>query len=100
MTPIVLQDELINDASNDNPVVGLKGSLSLKDRFKYRLSRMLGKQVVIPEANDSETLHIYIGSGSGSTSSTTAFDDRTRRFIEDLQNGLRNIAWCSNEGKH
>ncbi|KAJ4378822.1 hypothetical protein N0V86_005695 [Didymella sp. IMI 355093] len=99
MAPIVLQDELINDASNDNPVVGLKGSLSLKDRFKFCLSRMLGKPVVIPEATDSETLHIYIRSRSGSTSSTTAIDDRTCKFIGELQDGLRKIAWCSNESK-
>jgi hypothetical protein len=99
MAPVILQDELINDASNDNPVAGLKGSLSIKERFKYRLSRLLGRIVTVSDAPDSQSINIYVAPKRGAPSSTKAEDDRARKFITELQDALRRIAWCSAEGK-
>ncbi|KAJ4340320.1 hypothetical protein N0V87_002612 [Didymella glomerata] len=97
MAPVILQDELINDASNDNPVAGLKGSLNIKERFKYRLSRLLGRIVTVSDAPDSQSINIYVAPRRGAPSSTKAEDDRARKFITELQDALRRIAWCSAE---
>ncbi|KAF3053645.1 hypothetical protein E8E11_010133 [Didymella keratinophila] len=96
MAPAIPHDELINDASNDNPVAGLKGTLSLKERFKFRLSRMLGSTVAVTEADD-QTLHIYIGPKTSSKSSIMTGDDKIGKLVEELQEALRKLAWCSAE---
>ena len=95
---MIMQDELIDDSKNDNPVAGLKGSLSLKDRFKYRLSRMTGRAVAVKEATAAQTISIYFGPTRGATSSTTMYDDGTRKFAEDLQCAMQDTA-RSNDGK-
>jgi hypothetical protein len=88
MAPIVMQDELIDDSIIDVPVAGLKGTLSLRERFKYRLGRMLGRTVAVLE-NKNTTINIYIGPAEGSI---PVYVERTRKFIEDLQCALRDIA--------
>lgn len=98
MAPAIPHDELINDASNDNPIAGLKGTLSLKNRFKHRLGCMLGSTVTVTEAND-QTLHIYISPKTGSKSSIMVGDDIIRKFVAGLQDVLRKLARCSAEGK-
>ena len=98
MAPAIPHDRLINDASNDNPVAGLKGTLSLKDRFKYRLGYMLGSTVTVTEADD-QTLHVYISLKTGSKSSIMVGDAKIRKFVAELQDALRKLAWCSAEGK-
>ena len=95
MARTVTRDELINDARNDNLVVGLTGLLSLKDRFKYRLSYVLGRTIIVTQEEDG-SLHIYVGL---KTDSRSLGDDKTREFILNLQDLLQKIARCSNEGK-
>jgi hypothetical protein len=98
MAPAIPHDELINDASNDNPIAGLKGTLSLENRFKHRPGCMLGSTVTVTEANN-QTLHIYISPKTGSKSSIMVGDDTIRKFVAGLQDALRKLARCSAEGK-
>ena len=88
MASIVMPDEFIDDSINDILVAGLKGTLSLQERYKYRLGRMLGRAVAVIENNDI-TINIYIGPAKGST---PVYDEHTRTFIKDLQCTLRDIA--------
>lgn len=99
MARLTLQDIHINDATNDIPTVGLKGSLDLRDRFKYRLGRMLGATVTVTEAEDPKTLNVYIAPKQGVVK-PMVINDVTRRFVTDLQHALRGIACCSGEGEH
>ncbi|KAF1926524.1 uncharacterized protein M421DRAFT_6807 [Didymella exigua CBS 183.55] len=80
MPLIMPKDELISDLNNDNPVVGLKGTLSLKGRFKDRLSRLLGRAISLSDADSSQPLHIYVGSKSRSSASNTMHDGQVRKF--------------------
>ena len=96
MAPMIMQDELIDDSTNVVPAAGLNCSLSLQDRFKYRLGRMLGKPVAVIESEDSSTISIYIGPVMRSAQATFSYAERTRKFTEDLQCSLRDIANSSN----
>lgn len=93
-------DELIDDSNNDNPVAGLNGTIRLRDRFRYRLSRLLEKDVSVSEANEFQPLHIYVGSKACSTPATRIYDDHTHEFTRSLQIAMRNIARCADEGKN
>ncbi|KAJ4357052.1 hypothetical protein N0V95_002790 [Ascochyta clinopodiicola] len=92
MTPIHAHDELIDDSKSEIPVIGLKGSLSLKDRFMSRLGRLLNAEAVAPEVNDSRTVSIYIKPLAGFAKGEAVYDERIRDFVEDLQRALREVA--------
>lgn len=94
MASITLQYDLTDDSSNDNPVAGLR------DRFRIRLGRMLGTTVTVPEAQDSQTINIYVAPKQSAASSTTMDGDQMQRLIEKLQDTMQEIAWSSTEGEH
>lgn len=96
MASNIMPDELVDDSSKDIPVTGLKGSLSLKDRFRFRLSRLLNADVIVPEVKDSQTVNIYIKPSTGFPSPTMTRDDRTEDFTKNIQSAMRNVAKSEN----
>ncbi|UPX18375.1 uncharacterized protein EKO05_0008677 [Ascochyta rabiei] len=92
MAPIHVQDELIDDSSSEIPVIGLKGSLSLKDRFISRLGRLLNAEVVAPEVEGSQTVSIYVMPSACFVKRDTVYDKRVRGFVNDIQRALRDVA--------
>lgn len=87
--PAIIADELVDDSKNDTPVVGLKGSLRLRDRFTYRLSCLTGAEVTVPESNDSHEINVYMTLPPSSLKSVV---EATGKFAKDLQAELRHIA--------
>ncbi|KAH6642492.1 hypothetical protein C7974DRAFT_447082 [Boeremia exigua] len=97
MASLTRQDELIDDSKNDNPVEGLKGSASLKDRFTFRLSRLLGRNVTVKQI--TKEIRLHIGPLRGAATSTATYDKRIREFARDLQATMRRIARSTDENE-
>ncbi|KAB2099321.1 hypothetical protein AG0111_0g12495 [Alternaria gaisen] len=57
---ILIAEDLIDHSTGIVPMRGLKSALSLKDRFARRLSKMLGAEVDIQQADNANAMAIYL----------------------------------------
>lgn len=87
-----MSDELIDDSSTDIPALGLNGSLSLKDRFKFRLSRLLNADIVVVEVKDPKSVIVYIKPSADSPSTILKYNKRVQNFTKDIQYAMRGIS--------
>jgi len=58
-TAFIVQD-LTDDATDIIPVIGLKTSMSLKNRFIGRLGELIGQEMTLEEIERNESIKIHI----------------------------------------
>jgi len=89
---IFVEEDLIDDSTGVVPTKGLGISLSLKDRFLRRLSKMLGTAANIREAPNVNAMDIFLARDKQSARPDIALDEALRKFVRELEDGLAAVA--------
>ncbi|KAI4620715.1 uncharacterized protein J4E87_007043 [Alternaria ethzedia] len=89
---IFVEEDLIDDSTGIVPTKGLGITLSLKDRFLRRLSKMLGTAANIREAPNVNAMDIFLTKDKQSHRPNIALDEGLRKFVRELEDGLAAVA--------
>ncbi|KAH8623125.1 hypothetical protein IG631_22282 [Alternaria alternata] len=97
---IFIAEDLIDDSTGIFPMRGLKSPLSLKDRFARRLSKMLGAEVDIQQANNSNAMEIYLTRSRSTARVRIGLDNELRKFLRAIEDPLASIATHADGPQH
>ncbi|KAI4914497.1 hypothetical protein J4E85_010560 [Alternaria conjuncta] len=89
---IFVEEDLIDDSTGIIPTKGLGITLSLKERFVRRLSKMLGTAANIREAPNVDAMDVFLTRDKQSPRPNIALDEGLRKFVRELEDGLAAVA--------
>ncbi|CAN9341890.1 unnamed protein product [Alternaria alternata] len=97
---ILGKEDLIDDSTGVIPMRGLKTELSLKDRFARRLSKMLGAETDIQQANNDNTINIYLTRSRPTNQVRISLNNELRKFVQAMEAVLASIAKNADGPQH
>lgn len=89
---ILGKEDLIDDSTGVIPMRGPKTELSLKDRFARRLPKMLGAETDIQQANNDNTINIYLTRSRPTNQVRISLNNELRKFVQAMEAALASIA--------
>lgn len=87
MVHLTLDEILVDDSTDIVPGIGLKGQYHLDDRFAHRLELFTNAKVTMRRDNLTVSIYMFLPG-----TSLPSYLSHTKKFAEDLQSFVRQIA--------
>jgi hypothetical protein len=90
--PMVIEDDMTDDASDIVPMTGLNTPMPLSTRFINRLAKMTAASVKLAEDEKKKSIAIYISRNSGSPQLRIETDKKLQDFLQMMERSMISIA--------